>query len=165
MISESDGKANGTNTAIFGAGCFWGVESAFRGVPGVVDAPVGYSGGEVKDPTYRQVCTGRTGHAEVVQVEYDPSAVSYEELLEVFWKSHDPTQVDRQGPDVGTQYRSAVFYLDEDQRQRAEASRERAQGSRKRPIATEVSPAGTFYRAEEYHQRYFEKKGIPSCPA
>lgn len=160
MVSQE----NGTSRAIFGAGCFWGVESAFRGVPGVVDAPVGYSGGTVEDPTYRQVCGGRTGHAEVVQVEYDPEAVSYEELLEVFWKTHDPTQVDRQGPDVGTQYRSAIFYLNDDQRQRAEASKERAQGSRKRPIATEVSPAETFYRAEEYHQRYFEKQGISSCP-
>ena len=153
-----------TSKAIFGAGCFWGVEAAFRGVPGVVDAPVGYSGGSVENPTYEQVCTGRTGHAEVVQVEYDPDAVSYEELLDVFWKNHDPTQVDRQGPDVGSQYRSAIFYMDDEQRRIAEAARERAQGSYKRPIATEITPAGNFYRAEEYHQRYFEKKGISSCP-
>ena len=153
-----------TNKAIFGAGCFWGVEAAFRGVPGVVDAPVGYSGGSVENPTYEQVCTGGTGHAEVVQVEYDPDAVSYEELLDVFWKNHDPTQVNRQGPDVGSQYRSAIFYTGDEQRRIAEAARERAQGSYKRPIATEITPAGTFYRAEEYHQRYFEKKGISSCP-
>lgn len=153
-----------TSKAIFGAGCFWGVEAAFRGVPGVVDAPVGYSGGSAEGPTYEQVCTGGTGHAEVVQVEYDPRAVSYDELLEVFWKNHDPTQVDRQGPDVGSQYRSAIFYVDEEQRRIAEASKERARDSYKRPIATEISPAGIFYRAEEYHQRYFEKKGISSCP-
>lgn len=153
-----------TSKAIFGAGCFWGVEAAFRGVPGVVDAPVGYSGGSVENPTYERVCTGGTGHAEVVQVEYDPDAVSYEELLDVFWKNHDPTQVNRQGPDVGSQYRSAIFYTDDEQRRIAEAARERAQGSYKRPIATEITPAGTFYRAEEYHQRYFEKKGISSCP-
>lgn len=153
-----------TSKAIFGAGCFWGVEAAFRGVPGVVDAPVGYSGGRVENPTYEQVCTGGTGHAEVVQVEYDPEAVSYEELLEVFWKNHDPTQVNRQGPDVGSQYRSAIFYSDEEQRRTAEAAKERAQGSYRSPIATEITPAGTFYRAEEYHQRYFEKKGISSCP-
>lgn len=153
-----------TRKAIFGAGCFWGVEAAFRGVPGVVDAPAGYSGGSVENPTYEQVCTGRTGHAEVVQVEYDPEAVSYEELLDAFWKNHDPTQVNSQGPDVGTQYRSAIFYADEGQRRIAEASKERAQGSYKRPIATEITPTGPFYRAEEYHQRYFEKKGISSCP-
>lgn len=153
-----------TNKAIFGAGCFWGVEAAFRGVPGVMDAPVGYSGGSVENPTYEQVCTGRTGHAEVVQVEYDPDAVSYEELLDVFWKNHDPTQVNRQGPDVGSQYRSAIFYTNDEQRRIAEAARERAQGSYKRPIATEITAAGPFYRAEEYHQRYFEKKGISSCP-
>jgi len=153
-----------TEKATFGAGCFWGVEAAFRGVPGVVDAPVGYAGGEVANPSYEQVCTGRTGHAEVVQVEYDPEKVGYEELLEVFWRNHDPTQKNRQGPDVGTQYRSAIFYHDEDQRQRAEASLKEAQSARKKPVVTEITPAPTFYRAEEYHQRYFEKKGISSCP-
>lgn len=158
------GGASGTKKATFGAGCFWGVESAFRGVPGVVDAPVGYSGGTVAEPSYEQVCTGRTGHAEVVEVEYDPEKVSYDELLDVFWRAHDPTQKNRQGPDVGTQYRSAIFYHDEDQRRRAEASRERAQASRSRPVVTEITAAGTFYRAEDYHQRYFEKKGISSCP-
>lgn len=157
--------SNGARKAIFGAGCFWGVESAFRGVPGVSGAPVGYSGGVVAEPSYEQVCTGRTGHAEVVEVEYDPAKVSYDELLDVFFGLHDPTQKDRQGPDVGTQYRSAIFYNDEDQRRSAEAAKERAQGSRKRPVATEISAAPTFYRAEEYHQRYFEKRGIASCPA
>jgi peptide-methionine (S)-S-oxide reductase len=119
----------------------------------------------VAEPSYEQVCTGRTGHAEVVEVEYDPAKVSYDELLDVFFGLHDPTQKDRQGPDVGTQYRSAIFYHDEDQRRSAEAAKERAQGSRKRPVVTEISDAGTFYRAEEYHQRYFEKRGIASCPA
>ena len=152
-----------TSKAIFGAGCFWGVEAAFRGVPGVVEAISGYAGGSVENPTYEQVCTGRTGHAEVVQVEYDPDAVSYDELLDVFWKNHDPTQVNRQGPDVGSQYRSAIFYTGDEQRRIAEAAKERAQGSYKRPIATEITPAGEFYRAEEYHQRYFEKKGISAC--
>lgn len=160
----SDTGATGTRKATFGAGCFWGIESAFRGVPGVVGAPVGYSGGVVAEPSYEQVCTGRTGHAEVVEVEYDPERVSYYELLDVFWKLHDPTQKNRQGPDVGTQYRSVVFYHDEEQRQRAEASMERAQSTRSRPVVTEITPAGKFYRAEEYHQRYFEKKGIASCP-
>jgi peptide-methionine (S)-S-oxide reductase len=154
-----------TKKAIFGAGCFWGVESTFRGVPGVLDAPVGYSGGVVAEPSYEQVCIGRTGHAEVVEVEYDPAKVNYDELLDVFFGLHDPTQKDRQGPDVGTQYRSAIFYQDEDQRRSAEAARERARGSCKRPVVTEISAAGTFYRAEEYHQRYFEKRGIASCPA
>lgn len=157
--------ASGTEKATFGAGCFWGVESTFRGVPGVLDAPVGYAGGAVAEPSYEQVCTGRTGHAEVVEVEYDPEKVSYDELLDVFWRAHDPTQKDRQGPDVGTQYRSAIFYHDEDQRRRAEASRERAQSSRKRPVVTEITAAGPFYRAEEYHQRYFEKNGGGLCHA
>lgn len=155
---------NGTKKATFGAGCFWGVEAAFRGVPGVVDAPVGYSGGTVAEPSYEQVCTGRTGHAEVVEVEYDPEKVGYDELLDVFWRNHDPTQKDRQGPDFGTQYRSAIFYHDDDQRRRAEASRERDQSSRRRAVVTEITSAGPFYRAEEYHQRYFQKKGVSSCP-
>lgn len=153
-----------TKKATFGAGCFWGVESAFRGVPGVVDAPVGYAGGEVAEPSYEQVCSGRTGHAEVVQVEYDPEKVGYDELLDVFWSNHDPTQKNRQGPDVGTQYRSVIFYHDEDQLRRAEASLEEAQSVRKKQVVTEITPAPAFYRAEEYHQRYFEKKGISSCP-
>lgn len=167
-MTESDGReagASGVRKTMFGAGCFWGVESAFRGVPGVLDAPVGYSGGVVEEPSYRQVCSGRTGHAEVVEVEYDPAKVSYDELLDVFFGLHDPTQKDRQGPDVGTQYRSAIFYYEEEQRQRAEAAKERAQGSRRKPVVTEITAAGTFYPAEDYHQRYFEKRGIASCPA
>ena len=163
MTENSDTVANGAKKATFGAGCFWGIEAAFRGVPGVIDAPVGYSGGAVAEPSYEQVCTGRTGHAEVVEVEYDPEKVGYDELLEVFWRNHDSTQKNRQGPDVGTQYRSAIFYHDEDQRQRAEASRERVQSSLGKQVATEITPAGPFYRAEEYHQRYFEKKGLRSC--
>lgn len=160
---SSNTVTNGTKKATFGAGCFWGVEAAFRGVPGVIDALAGYSGGEVAEPSYEQVCMGRTGHAEVVEVEYDPEKVGYDELLQVFWRNHDPTQKNRQGPDVGTQYRSAIFYHDEDQRQRAESSRDRAQSSLRRQVVTEITPAGPFYRAEEYHQRYFEKQGISSC--
>lgn len=159
-----DTGTTGARKATFGAGCFWGIESAFRGVPGVLGSPVGYSGGGVAEPSYEQVCTGRTGHAEVVEVEYDPEKVSYDELLDVFWGLHDPTQKDRQGPDFGTQYRSAIFYHDEDQLRRAEASKERAQSSRRKTVVTEITSAGPFYRAEEYHQRYFEKKGIAFCP-
>ncbi|KPV39697.1 methionine sulfoxide reductase A [Thiohalorhabdus denitrificans] len=147
-------------TATFGAGCFWGVETAFRRVEGVTDVTVGYSGGTTAEPTYEQVCTGRTGHAEVVQVEYDPGRVSYEDLLEVFWSVHDPTQVNRQGPDVGTQYRSVIFYHDADQEAAARASRERAQQRFRGEIATEIVPFEAFYPAEEYHQRYLEKRGM-----
>jgi peptide methionine sulfoxide reductase msrA/msrB len=153
--------------ATFGAGCFWGVEAAFRQVVGVVSTQVGYSGGTVADPSYRLVCTGTTGHAEVVEVTYDEDRVSYEELLEVFWKNHDPTQVNRQGPDVGTQYRSVIFYHDESQQQAAMASlaRQQQSGHYSRPIATEITRAGPFYRAEEYHQQYLEKNGSVSCPS
>ena len=143
--------------ATFGAGCFWGVEAAYRKMNGVLEATSGYSGGRVKDPSYGDVCTGTTGHAEVVEVEYDPEKVSYEELLEVFWKEHDPTQVNRQGPDVGTQYRSAIFFHTPDQEAAARSSMEKAQARYKKPIATEIAPAADFYRAEDYHQRYFEK--------
>ena len=143
--------------ATFGAGCFWGVESAFRKVDGVLEATSGYSGGRVKDPSYGDVCSGTTGHAEVVEVEYDPEKVQYEKLLEVFWKEHDPTQVNRQGPDVGTQYRSAIFFHSPEQEAAARSSVEKAQARYKKPIATEITPASEFYRAEEYHQRYFEK--------
>ena len=146
-------------TAIFAAGCFWHVEHRFRNVGGVIDVESGYTGGHVENPTYKQVCGGDTGHAEAVRVEYDPERISYDSLIEVFWRAHDPTQVNRQGPDIGTQYRSAIFYLDEDQRQAAEAAREAATERYKEPIATEITPAGTFYRAEDYHQRYFEKHG------
>lgn len=151
--------------ATFGAGCFWGVETAFRQVEGVVDAAVGYLGGTLENPTYQDVCTGTTGHAEVVEVSYDPLKVSYDQLLDLFWKIHDPTTLNRQGPDVGTQYRSAVFYHDEEQKKVALASRERLResGRFRRPVVTEVTPASTFYRAEDYHQRYLEKRGKSSC--
>jgi len=146
--------------ATFGAGCFWGVEAAFRKVDGVVDAAVGYSGGYTKDPSYGDVCTGATGHAEVVEVEYDPSKVSYEELLDVFWENHDPTTPNRQGLDVGTQYRSAIFFHTPEQEAAARASKEEAQERFKNPIVTEITPASEFYRAEEYHQQYFEKNWL-----
>ena len=151
--------------ATFGAGCFWGVEVAFRQVRGVKDALVGYLGGTLANPTYKDVCTGRTGHAEVVQVEYDPAAVTYDRLLEVFWENHDPTTLNRQGPDVGTQYRSAIFYHSPEQKAAAEASRSKLEGSGKlrRPIVTEITAASTFYPAEDYHQRYLEKRGLASC--
>jgi peptide-methionine (S)-S-oxide reductase len=151
--------------ATFGAGCFWGVEVAFRKVPGVADAIVGYLGGTLSNPTYKDVCTGRTGHAEVVEVTYDPSRVRYDDLLNVFWTSHDPTTLNRQGPDRGTQYRSAIFYHTEAQREAAIASKDQwaASGKFQRPIVTEITPASTFYRAEEYHQRYLEKQGLASC--
>jgi peptide-methionine (S)-S-oxide reductase len=151
--------------ATFAAGCFWGVEAAFRKVKGVTATTVGYSGGTVPHPTYPDVCTGKTGHAEVVRVEYDPAQVSYDELLNVFWDCHDPTTLNRQGPDVGTQYRSAIFYHTPEQRAAAEASRERFQQSGRytRPIATEITPASEFYPAEDYHQQYLEKRGQASC--
>jgi peptide-methionine (S)-S-oxide reductase len=151
--------------ATFGAGCFWGVEVAFRQVPGVTDAAAGYLGGTLPNPTYQDVCTGRTGHAEVVEVTYDPSRVGYEDLLNVFWTSHDPTTLNRQGPDRGTQYRSAIFFHDEAQKAAATASKDRLSQSGRfsSPIVTEITPASTFYRAEEYHQRYLEKQGLASC--
>jgi peptide-methionine (S)-S-oxide reductase len=151
--------------ATFGAGCFWGIEAAFQKVPGVIDTSVGYSGGEMPNPTYKDVCTDETGHAEVVQVTFDPAKVSYEQLLDVFWKVHDPTQVNRQGPDFGTQYRTAIFYHSPVQEAIAKKSREalEASGELKRPIATEITPAATFYRAEEYHQKYLQKRGVASC--
>jgi peptide-methionine (S)-S-oxide reductase len=149
----------------FGAGCFWGVELAFRGVPGVADVAVGYSGGHLQDPTYHDVCSGRTGHAEVVEVDYDPAKVSFAKLLEVFWSIHDPTTLNRQGPDVGSQYRSAIFTHDAEQDADARSSKEAEQSSGRfgRPIVTEITPASTFYRAEEYHQRYLEKHGRAGC--
>ncbi len=151
--------------ATFGAGCFWGVEAAFRQVTGVTSAAVGYLGGTLKNPTYHDVCTGKTGHAEVVQLEYDPSQVSYDELLNVFWSLHDPTTLNRQGPDVGTQYRSAIFFHNAEQEAVAKASKEKLQssGRYKRDIVTEMTPASEFYRAEEYHQQYIEKRGQASC--
>jgi len=149
--------------ATFAAGCFWGVEEAFRRVEGVTNATVGYTGGTRLNPTYQDVCSGRTRHAEAVEVEFDPARVSYERLLEVFWQIHDPTTLNRQGPDVGTQYRSAIFYHDAEQKSAAEASKEKLQASCRRPIVTEITPAETFYRAEEYHQRYLEKSGRSGC--
>jgi len=148
--------------ATFGAGCFWGVESLFRGVNGVISTTVGYSGGSFKNPTYEHVCSGKTGHAEVVQVEFDPAMVSYDELLAVFWENHDPTTINRQGPDVGEQYRSAIFYHDHEQKVRAETSKEKlVKSSRyKSPIVTEITPASEFCRAEEHHQQYFDKRGM-----
>ena len=150
-------------TASFGAGCFWQVEVEFRNTPGVVDAVVGYMGGQVENPTYEQVCTDRTGHAEVVEVKFDPEEVSYEELLEAFWGLHDPTQLNRQGPDVGSQYRSAIFVYDDEQRAAAEASKERLQATLDKPIVTTIEPASTFWKAEDYHQRYLEKRGLATC--
>jgi peptide-methionine (S)-S-oxide reductase len=154
-----------TERAIFGAGCFWGVEAAFRQLPGVVSTAVGYSGGHTDNPDYKQVCSGTTGHAEVVEVEYDPERVSYDRLLDTFWDEHDPTQVNRQGPDVGEQYRSAIFYRTPEQREAAERSKaeRQASGRYRRPIATEITPAGTFWRAEDYHQQYLEKRGMATC--
>ncbi len=151
--------------AMFGAGCFWGVEGAFRKIKGVVDTEVGYSGGRTKNPDYRAVCSHTTGHAEVVRLTYDPKQVTYDQLLQVFWSIHDPTQFNRQGPDVGDQSRSVIFYFDDDQRQAAEVSKEKLRQSGKytRDIATEIVPASTFYRAEEYHQQYWEKQGGGGC--
>jgi peptide-methionine (S)-S-oxide reductase len=159
------GGQGGPQKATFGAGCFWGVEAAFRKIAGVLDTAVGYGGGHRANPTYRDVCSGTTGHAEVVQVTYDPQRVSYEQLLEVFWRSHDPTQVNRQGPDVGEQYRSVIFHHGPAQAAAAEASKRKQEqsGRYRRPIATRIEPAGPFWRAEEYHQRYLEKRGLASC--
>ena len=147
--------------ATFGAGCFWGIETAFRKVPGVSDVAVGYSGGEISSPSYEEVCTGKTGHAEVVEVDFDPDKVSYNELLGVFWDIHDPTTLNGQGPDIGTQYRSAVFYHSPEQQELAKKSLDvqSASGRFRSPIVTEITPHKDFYRAEEYHQRYFEKQG------
>ena len=153
------------DTAIFGAGCFWGVEEAFRRIEGVVDATVGYAGGHTENPTYREVCGGQTGHAEVVQVTFDPARVSYRDLLDAFWSLHDPTQVNRQGPDVGSQYRSLILAISSEQEAAARESKAALEASRRfpRPIATAIEPAGPFWPAEEYHQRYLEKRGVWSC--
>jgi peptide-methionine (S)-S-oxide reductase len=165
---QADTKADAAQkreVAMFGAGCFWGVEATFRKVPGVLDTAVGYSGGHTKNPTYKQVCTDKTGHAEVIRIEFDPAKISYKQLLEVFWANHDPTTVNRQGPDVGTQYRSVVFFFSPEQEAaaktvKAELTRAKRFG---RPIVTQIVPAGEFWRAEEYHQRYLEKKGLDNC--
>ena len=150
-------------TAIFGAGCFWGVEAAFRRIDGVVKTRVGYAGGDVENPSYEQVCYSDTGHAEVVEVTYDEEKVPYERLLATFWAEHDPTQVDRQGPDVGKQYRSVIFVDGDDQRAAAEVSREQVQARLSRLVATSIEDAPPFWEAEDYHQRYLEKRGLASC--
>ena len=154
-----------TQKATFGMGCFWGVEATFRGIKGVVDAAVGYEGGDFPNPTYKDVCTDSTGHAEVVQVEYDPEQVSYDQLLDVFWQNHDPTTLNRQGPDWGKQYRSVIFYHTPEQEAAARASKEKMEksGTFRRAIVTQIVPAMQFYRAEEYHQRYLEKRGLANC--
>lgn len=151
--------------ATFGAGCFWGVEAAFRSLAGVTDTAVGYGGGTLENPTYGDVCHGNTGHAEVVQVEFDPARVSYEQLLEVFWKTHNPTTLNRQGADFGSQYRSAIFFHSAEQERVARESKaaQEPRGFFKRPVVTEITPAPKFYPAEEYHQRYLEKRGRTSC--
>ncbi len=152
-------------TATFGAGCFWGVEAAFREITGVRSTAVGYEGGSKDNPTYREVCTDTTGHAEVVEVDFDPAVVSYDRLLDVFWDNHDPTTLNRQGPDIGAQYRSVIFYHSPEQQTAAEASlhRRAESGAYRRPIVTQIVPATTFYKAEDYHQQYLEKRGLRSC--
>ena len=149
--------------ASFGAGCFWGVEAAFRRLAGVKSTQVGYMGGTTKNPTYEDVCTDRTGHAEVVEITYDPQIISYKDLLDVFWENHNPTTLNRQGPDVGAQYRSAIFYHSPEQLVEARASREAAQARFPKPIVTQIVPASEFWRAEEYHQQYLEKRGQAHC--
>ena len=151
--------------ATFAAGCFWGVEAAFRQLPGVSSTRVGYLGGNVTNPTYKDVCTDTTGHAEAVEVEYDPAKLSYDKLLEVFWENHDPTQLNRQGPDFGKQYRSAIFFRDAEQEAAAKASKEALEKSHRysKPIVTQIVPAVTFYEAEDYHQQYLEKRGLATC--
>jgi peptide-methionine (S)-S-oxide reductase len=151
--------------ATFAAGCFWGVEAAFRAIAGVDSTRVGYTGGEMRNPTYKDVCTDRTGHAEAVEIDYDPANLSYDDLLKVFWENHDPTQVDGQGPDIGTQYRSSIFFHSPEQEAAARASKAQLEKSGKfrRPIATEIVPAVAFYPAEDYHQQYLEKRGLASC--
>jgi peptide-methionine (S)-S-oxide reductase len=164
MTDTSTGPTN-TQLATFAAGCFWGVEAAFRQIAGVKSTAVGYTGGHMANPTYEDVCYRDTGHAEAVQIEYDPAQISYEELIAVFFDNHDPTTLNRQGPDIGDQYRSAIFYHDDAQREAAVAAKARLDesGRYRRPIVTEITPATTFFRAEEYHQRYLEKRGLASC--
>jgi peptide-methionine (S)-S-oxide reductase len=163
-MSDND-AGSPTKKATFAAGCFWGVEAAFRNVEGVISTRVGYTGGHVANPTYEQVCSDRTGHAEAVEVEFDPERVSYEQLLSVFWENHDPTQRNRQGPDVGSQYRSAIFWHDGEQRTAAELSRaaEERSGRHRGAIVTEITEAAPFYEAEDYHQQYLEKRGLATC--
>jgi peptide-methionine (S)-S-oxide reductase len=166
-VENTEMDAPGRQVATFGAGCFWGVEQTFREQLGVTGTAVGYSGGHAENPTYKQVCTDRTGHAEVVRVEYNPTLISYDRLLEVFWECHDPTQLNRQGPDFGSQYRSVIFTHTAEQAAAAKASKAALDEARKhaRPVVTQIEPAGPFYRAEEYHQRYLEKNGRAACPS
>jgi peptide-methionine (S)-S-oxide reductase len=154
-----------TEKATFGAGCFWGVEETFRQLPGVISTAVGYAGGQEENPTYHDVCTDETGHAEVVEVEFDPAAIDYAKLLDVFWSNHNPTQLNRQGPDVGTQYRSVVFYHSPEQKAQAEAAKGALEKSGRfsRPVVTQIEPAPQFWRAEEYHQKYLQKRGQTHC--
>ena len=151
--------------ATFAAGCFWGVEAMFRQLSGVKSTRVGYIGGSAASPTYKDVCTDRTGHAEAVEIDYDPAQVSYDTLLDVFWENHDPTQLNRQGPDFGTQYRSAIFFHDAEQEKAAKASKQKLEGMHKysKPIVTQIVPATTFWEAEDYHQQYLEKRGLATC--
>jgi peptide-methionine (S)-S-oxide reductase len=151
--------------ATFAAGCFWGVEATFRQLPGVISTRVGYTGGDSLNPTYKQVCTDTTGHAEAVEIDYDPTKLSYDKLLEVFWENHDPTQLNRQGPDWGKQYRSAIFFHTPEQEAAAQASKQQLEKSHRfsKPVVTQIVPAATFFEAEDYHQQYLEKKGLASC--
>jgi peptide-methionine (S)-S-oxide reductase len=151
--------------ATFAAGCFWGVEATFRRLPGVISTRVGYTGGHTVDPTYKEVCADGTGHAEAVEVEYDPAKISYAKLLDVFWENHDPTQLNRQGPDWGTQYRSVIFFHSPEQEAEAKASKQTLENSGRfrKPIVTQIVPAPTFYQAEDYHQQYLEKRGLATC--
>jgi peptide-methionine (S)-S-oxide reductase len=162
-LTDNSPERDGLERATFAAGCFWGVEASFREIEGVVRTSVGYTGGHTVDPTYERVCSGHTGHAEAVEVWFDPALVSYDDLLSVFWSVHDPTTPNRQGWDVGSQYRSAIFFHGADQEQRAIAARDARQGSLARSIVTEIVSAPAFYDAEEYHQRYFEKHGGAAC--
>ncbi|MBN1867872.1 peptide-methionine (S)-S-oxide reductase MsrA [Candidatus Sumerlaeota bacterium] len=169
MTKETTGDTTAPTTAtaqaIFAGGCFWGVEAAFRQAPGVISTEVGYTGGHTEDPTYKEVCSDKTGHAEAVRVVFDPARVAYDQLLDVFWKIHNPTTRNRQGPDVGSQYRSAIFYTSDDQKRAAQESKDRleASGVFPKPIVTEIVPASPFYPAEEYHQQYLEKRGLSQC--
>jgi len=163
--AELRGTRSKMQKATFAAGCFWGVEATFRAMPGVLATRVGYTGGSTDNPTYKDVCTDRTGHAEAVEVDFDPAQVRYEDLLKVFWENHDPTQLNRQGPDWGTQYRSAIFFHTPEQQRAAQASKESLEKARRfsKPIVTQIVPAVTFYPAEDYHQQYLEKRGLASC--
>ncbi len=162
-MKRTEHKKQSTETATIAAGCFWHVEEGFREVKGVISTAVGYTGGNMKNPSYQVVCSDETGHAEAVEIIFDPATISYSKILEIFWSIHDPTQVDRQGPDFGTQYRSVIFYHSDEQRKIALASKEKAQKKYGKPIATQIVPRATFYKAEEYHQQYLHKKCLKTC--